>query len=360
VFHLFTHAFFKALLFLTAGSVMHALSGQLDMRKFSGLFRKMPVTGVLMLIGCLALAGFPFTAGYYSKDQILVDALVHPTLGWLGWVGIATALLTAFYTFRLWFRVFMGETKFEMGHEHHGYETDHPPDDHAHGPHEMGWLMNGPLVVLAIGALIAGLWLGGKKPGEEGWMYRMVSHSTAAVGKSTPTPVDHAIDTTHGSADPHGAPDAIDQHSAAAAVPSEAHDDHHAGHDAMHTMVSWLAGGGAIVMILLAGYFHWVNPSAGEAVARMLGPVVILFNRKWYVDELYHAVIVLPLRALAWVCYLFDRVVIDGLVLLIAWLPRGVADVQRPAQSGQLQGYALSMCIGIGLIIAIVLFVVVR
>jgi NADH-quinone oxidoreductase subunit L len=325
VFHLFTHAFFKALLFLTAGSVMHALAGQLDMRKMSGLIRKMPITAILMLIGCLALAGFPFTAGYYSKDMILAEALVaHP---WLGWLGIATALLTAFYTFRLWFRVFVGPLKYEMSNEHHGYPAhgsasdgeQHHDEDHGHhhGPHEMSWLMNGPLVLLAAGALLLG-WLA------HDWMGDMIGHSTAAAAGAG----------HHGEAHGHGE-----------------------GMDA-HTLVSLVTGIGGTVMILLAGYFFWLNRAAAERIAGAFGPVRKLLENKWYVDELYHGLIVMPLRALGWICYLFDRLIIDGLIIdgLLRYTPRAAGEAQTPAVRGMLQGFALAMVLGVVVVLAIVLW----
>jgi NADH-quinone oxidoreductase subunit L len=157
---------------------MHALAGQLDLRAMSGLRHKMPVTCWLMFVGCLALAGFPFTAGFFSKDTILAAAMTMGTgpngstlFLFLAIMGLFTAFLTAFYTFRLWFRVFMGPEHFEMGDEHHG---DGHGDDHAHGhddhghsgghahePHEMPWWpMNAPLAVLAVGAVLAGLIFG--------------------------------------------------------------------------------------------------------------------------------------------------------------------------------------------------------
>ncbi len=322
VFHLFTHAFFKALLFLTAGSVMHALAGQLDLRKMSGLGRKMPITAGLMLIGCLALAGFPFTAGYYSKDMILAEALVaHP---WLGWLGIVTALLTAFYTFRLWFRVFMGPTQYEMSHDHHGYPTDHPKDDHHgdhHGPHEMGWLMNGPLVLLAIGALVLG-WTA------HDWMGEMITNSTAG-----PTHFSGSHPGAHGEAHAEGGMDA-------------------------HTLVSLVTGIGGIVMIALAGYFFWFRRSAADAVAQACGPVAKFLANKWYIDELYRYAIVLPLRAAGWLCYLFDRLVIDGLIVdgLLRYAPRAAAEAQSPLARGALQGVALAMAAGLFVVLVIVIY----
>jgi len=194
IFHLSTHAFFKALLFLTAGSVMHALAGQLDIRTMGGLRKKMPVTCWLMFAGCLSLAGFPFvTSGFWSKDLILGDALAYgmggggrPVYLLVVLLGVVTAFLTAFYSFRLWFTVFMGPERFEMGDDHHAedhtpeappetpleaspevvlqdasqasHDSDHgDADDHAHSggghaPHEMPWWpMNAPLSVTASG-----------------------------------------------------------------------------------------------------------------------------------------------------------------------------------------------------------------
>ncbi|MBI1368579.1 MAG: NADH-quinone oxidoreductase subunit L [Planctomycetes bacterium] len=315
VFHLFTHAFFKALLFLTAGSVMHAMAGQLDLRKMSGLFSKMPVTAILMLIGCLALAGVPLTAGFYSKDMILADALIARPV--LGWIGIITALMTAFYTFRLWFRVFLGETKYEMGHEHHGYPVEHHHDDHDHGhhePHEMPWWpMNLPLVILALGALFAGMF------GID-WMQNMIHSSTAAVAA----------------------------HHDEAAI---------ARHEAAHSMISIVTGGGAIVMIALAYFFHAMRRDLTDKIAASAKPIVTLLYNKYYIDEAYNFVIRGGLNVIAWICYLFDKVIIDGLIIdvLFGRTPRAAAFIGRSLQRGPLQGYALTMGFGV----AIVLFFVV-
>jgi NADH-quinone oxidoreductase subunit L len=317
VFHLFTHAFFKALLFLTAGSVMHAMSGQLDLRKMSGLFRKMPVTAILMLIGCLALAGVPFTSGFFSKDMIVTDVLIkYPPLGW---VLIATAVLTAFYTFRLWFRVFLGEEHYEMGHEHHGYEVDHVPDDHAHGPHELPWWpYNIPLCILAVGSLVAGYLL---SRGEEGgWIGSMIGHSSAVV---------HEF------------------------MSPEATEHHHA----THTLVGVITGGGAVVAILLAAFFHWWRRDVTAKVATAFAPVVTLLYNKYYIDELYDYAIRLPLRALGWISFIVvDRLMIDkGLIDgIIGHLPRGVARVVGVPQRGALQGYAMTMAAAVVVILIFV------
>ncbi|MEX2215382.1 MAG: NADH-quinone oxidoreductase subunit L [Phycisphaeraceae bacterium] len=352
VFHLFTHAFFKALLFLTAGSVMHALAGQLDLRKMSGLRKKMPVTCWLMFIGCLALAGFPLTAGFFSKDMILADVMarafaadseghLHLTYNkffFLAILGLFTAFLTAFYTFRLWFRVFLGEEKYEMGDEH-GHEVErhegtegrrdegeghggHGHEAHGHGdievvhhhePHEMPWLMNGPLVVLALGAIFAGLFLGG-------WVEHSIRDSTAAI---------HL-----------------------------AHGEHHPkllGMD-LHTAMMLISSAIAITGILLAGWFHWLNREAARNVAARFPGLVRTLENKWYIDELNDKLIVKPLRLLGEICFAFDRLIIEPLVSLAGFIPRFAGSLTRPLQGGVLQGYGLSMVAGVAILVIIVVW----
>ncbi|MCG3178703.1 MAG: NADH-quinone oxidoreductase subunit L [Phycisphaerae bacterium] len=152
VFHLFTHAFFKALLFLGAGVVMHAMADVLDIRRMSGLARRLPITAVAFFAACLALSGIPGTAGFFSKDQILAAAFTSPGLGRLGpalgWVGLVTAGLTAFYTFRLFMRVFAGPDV--LPEETHG---------HVHKPSPWMWLVLVALAIPSIGAGYVGGWL---------------------------------------------------------------------------------------------------------------------------------------------------------------------------------------------------------
>ena len=320
IFHLFTHAFFKALLFLTAGSVMHAAAGQLDLRKMGGLRTKMPVTCWLMFIGCLALAGFPLTSGFFSKDMILAGALSKGLLGGdssytlLAAVGLATAFLTAYYTFRLWFRVFLGPYRCEMGHDHHG---DEPA---PHEPHEVSWLMNGPLVVLAVGALLAGV-----LAGETHWMDGMVQSSTAAAGG-------------------HG--DAAGTQGHATLLGME-----------LHLAMMLISGVIAIAGIGVAAYFHMFNRPAADAVARRNKNVVRLLENKYYVDEIYDATIVKPLRGIGYLCFAVDQLVIDGLVALVGFGPRLLGLSLQPLQRGVLQGYGLAMLAGITLLLAVALMV---
>jgi len=351
VFHLLTHAFFKALLFLTAGSVMHSLAGQLDLRKMSGLRRKMPVTCWLMFAGCLALAGFPFTAGFYSKDMILADTLAkglneHNTLYTvLAIVGLATAFLTAFYTFRLWFRVFMGPTEYEMGTEHAipsddiSHAKEHPVKtpgeyqiEHHHDAHEVNWLMNGPLVVLALGALLAGFighdWIADMIHGSSANPQHSAAHVPAAIGHA-------ATPTGHGNNNAHALLFGMDLHLAMMLISSVI----------------------AVAGISTAAYYHWFNRRAADRVAAQYPGLVRLLENKYYVDEWYDRLIVKPLRMVGYLCFVFDRLVIDGLVLAVGFIPRMAGLAIRPTQSGALQGYGIGMAAGIAVLLMCVLAV---
>jgi NADH-quinone oxidoreductase subunit L len=305
VFHLVSHAFFKALLFLTAGSVMHALAGQLDMSKISGLLKKMPVTGILMLIGALSLAGFPGTSGFFSKDEVLAAAFNYQKHGQLGMVlgaiGLLTAFITAFYAFRLWFRVFMGPTQYEMGDDHGHAGTEHTDSgiqvEHHNEPHEVSWLMNGPLVLLAIGAL------------GFGFMHEKVL--TLIMGSSA------VFANVEG------------------------------GHTVSHTMMMAVSSLVAVLGIALAAYFHLISRSAGDKAAKALAWPVKLLANKLYVDEIYDAVIVRPLKVTSDLLFAFDRIVVENLVSLVGAVPSGMGYIARIGQQGSLQGYALGMAFGL-------------
>ncbi|MEM7625546.1 MAG: NADH-quinone oxidoreductase subunit L [Planctomycetota bacterium] len=342
-FHLFTHAFFKALLFLTAGSVMHALAGQLDIRTMGGLRKKMPVTCWLMFVGCLSLAGFPFiTSGFWSKDLILGDALAFAmdrssTLYFIAVIfGVITAFLTAFYTFRLWFTVFTGEEKFEMGDEHHHAEEAHHEehedgaaghDAHPDEPHEMPWLpMNAPLVLLAIGAVVLGYL---------GHHFHWFEHI-----------IDHTL----------GAPAAGGHH-------GEAGGEHHGPgvfgmdpHKFMLVLSSILAVGG----ITLAAFFYRLNRPLTDKLAVSLAPIVKLLQNKYYIDEFYDLAFVRPLRRLGGMFYVIDAMIINNLIRLVAWAPMMVGRGIRPVQSGRLQGYGLGMVMGVAVFALLILIAAAR
>ncbi|MEM9789672.1 MAG: NADH-quinone oxidoreductase subunit L [Planctomycetota bacterium] len=345
VFHLVTHAFFKALLFLTAGSVMHALAGSLDIRTMSGLGHKMPVTKWLMFFGCLALSGFPFSAGFYSKDLILGDAvalgLVGPEYWWAmfaGLMGLAAAFLTAFYTFRLWFRVFTGPEQFVMGRgqgedareplsdleaamidvaEEEAREIEAHGGHHATEPHEMpAWPMNFPLVILALGAALGGFLL--HKVGPH-YIDAMLLRSTQFMAAPKP---------------PH---------------------TYLLGLDA-HTAVALISGVIALSGIGLAFLLFSLNRGLGQALGAATRPLGYVFEHGYFIDTAYRKLIVTPLRFAAYLMAAFDQLVIDWCVRLVGLLPVGVGLAIRKSQTGHLQGYGIFMVAGIAVLAAVVFF----
>ncbi|MEO0476620.1 MAG: NADH-quinone oxidoreductase subunit L, partial [Planctomycetota bacterium] len=319
VSHLVTHAFFKALLFLTAGSVMHALAGTLDIRTMGGLGKKMPVTKWLMFAGCLALAGFPFTAGFFSKDAIIAATWYHGTKDGgmlyygLGTLALITALLTAFYTFRLWCIVFTGETKFEMGDEHHSEDgEDHGHDDHhAHEPHEMPWWpMNLPLVILAIGSIIAGFFLF-----RNYYIENLIAASSAGLYVS------------HG-----GTAETI--------------------HKIMMVVSSLCAIGG----IGAAFMCYTIKPEYAAYLGKAFKEAVRVLQGKYFIDEFYDRVMVRPLFITGQVLYLFDQLVIHAAIMSVGWAPRILGKSVQPTQTGKLHGYGLGMIAGFAAIALLLLF----
>jgi len=309
IFHLFTHAFFKALLFLGAGSIMHALGGVIDVRRFGGLRRVMPVTCATFVIGGLALAGVPLFSGFFSKDEIIHAAFAaHPVLGIM---GLITAVLTAFYTFRMIFLAFAGPERV-------------PEGVHAH--ESGGWMLL-PLVVLAIGAIGAGYvgvtaghggFLGFLQPG--GVFQRFLAPAVE--------PYQSALEMR--------------------AEMSGAAAEHEGGHVLMYVS-------GALALVgILAAYVLYARRRDWAEAAEQAAPVAheVLLN-KYYVDELNDAVIVEPLRNTGRLCYGIDRYVVDGLVWTVSFVPRLVGMMLRPLQNGAIQSYGVSMTAGLVLIVLI-------
>jgi NADH-quinone oxidoreductase subunit L len=298
IFHLYTHAFFKALLFLTAGSVMHAMGGVIDVRRFSGLRSVLPQTYWLMLIGCLALAGFPLLAGFWSKDEIVHAAFAyHPLVGVL---MLVCAALTAYYTFRMFYLCFHGPLRL--------------PRDAGEHPHDSPAVMNGPLVPLALGAVLAGyagVTFGG-------------TFQNAFLGVFQP----------------HG----FFHHYVGAST--IVRPEHHAGSATLFYVSALIALGGIGLAWMRYGRAPTADPDAAA-----LGGVWRLWNAKYYVDELYDAVFVRPLRRVGRAFVATDDYGIDGILWFIAGVPRALGAVLRFMQQGALQGYALSMVIGVGLLL---------
>lgn len=298
LFHLYTHAFFKALLFLGAGSVMHAMGGIIDVRQFGGLRKVLPWTFATFLIGSLALAGFPFLSGFFSKDEILHHALAANWL--LGGIGLLTALLTAFYTFRMVSLAFFGPQRIPEG---------------VH-PHESGGWMLFPLCVLSIGAIGAG-YLGVEFTG------RSFHHFLAPVFAQT------------------------------FAAHSVGH--HAAAHGGFWTEYGLMVVSGALSIVgILAAYVVYARQPWIAGLVRASAPVAYrtLWN-KYYVDEFYQAAIVEPARQLGRIAVALDDYLIDGLLWSIAAIPQAIAYGLRTMQNGAMQSYGLSMVAGVAVMVVL-------
>ncbi len=344
--HVFTHAFFKALLFLACGAVMHGFAGQLDLRRLSGV-GKLPgwrIVGLTMLIGCLNLAGFPLiTSGYFSKDMILAQSFTTPgDLIWgaqaIGWVLLVTAGLTAYYTFRVYFRVFVGPVDYAPGDGLHAADDDHNGHDahSGHGagahaasefqPHAPGWAINSVLFVLALLTFAAIPTFFVLKE-HHGWVGSMIGGSSA-----TNHPPEHG--GTFLGFDPH-----VAMYYASGVV--------------------GILGIGVAFLLHLMGRTSAAT-SRADSLLPLLGPVARWAQNKWYVDEFYDALFRLPLRVLAHLLHIFDKLIVDGVVDLFGVVPRKVAEWIRPSQSGVLQGYALGMAGGIVVVLLIVAALIAR
>ncbi|HEX3726413.1 MAG TPA: NADH-quinone oxidoreductase subunit L, partial [Pirellulales bacterium] len=285
MFHLFTHAFFKALLFLGAGSVMHAMGGVVDMRRFGGLRRLMPTTHWTFLFGCLALAAVIPFAGFWSKDAIMIavhDRSEHdPLFIWLYWGGLAVAFLTSMYTFRAFFLTFYGDERVP-------YEAG----DHAH---ESPRSMTLPLVALAWCALGIGAY----------FEWTQGFHNTLLY------------------------------------TPSLAYESIHAAHDiaghASHLEVITVSTIISISGVGLAAFLYLGDRSQVDWIARALFPLYLLSYGKLFFDPIYQALFVWPLWLLARLSAWFDRTIVDGLVNLVGRLPPKVGGGLRALQSGMAQ-----------------------
>jgi NADH-quinone oxidoreductase subunit L len=293
IFHLFTHAFFKALLFLSAGSVMHAMAGVIDMRRFSGLRRIMPVTHLTFLCGAAALAGVPLLSGFWSKDEILNATFsasneaeyYRSAYLILFVVGLVTAGLTAIYTFRAYFMTFWGEERI--------------PEEAGHHAHESPPVMTIPLVVLAVGAVGVGAVVGPLTH----WFGRLLHHLPDMTAE--------------------------------------------AGHTE-NLLLMTMSGAVALAGIGLAWWMYVVKPGLPAELAKRFQLLYQMSLNKFDVDELYDSFVVRPLAGFAEFCRLIDLYVIDSIVDLTGHAVRLFADIVfRPMQNGLVQFYALAMVLGL-------------
>jgi NADH-quinone oxidoreductase subunit L len=335
IFHLMTHAFFKGLLFLAAGSVIHAVGGEQDMRKMGGLRTKIPWTFWSMTAATLAIAGIPGLAGFFSKDEILWRAYQSSWAYWL--VGVVTAFITSFYMFRLWFMTFFGEYRGEAGAEHgHGGHDAHGGHGHG-GIHESPKVMVIPLVILAVLSVVGG-YVG--VPGSLGGNNRFDKFLGPVFHGSAPADAQHAA---------MGEKGATENETEGPEPKSEG------STELMFTGISVLA---ALLGFGLAWQLYYRNPGLpGKIAASMAGAYQTLVH-KYYVDELYGALFVRPLidgsTRILWQGV--DRRIIDAAVNDAGDGARQVSDEVRHMQSGNIRSYAGWIAAGSAVVIGFMIW----
>jgi NADH-quinone oxidoreductase subunit L len=334
MFHLFTHAFFKALLFLCAGSVILGVHHEQDMRKMGGLWKKMPWTWVMMLIGTIAITGLGVPglelgfAGFYSKDSIIDADFAAGHSNAVAYfafiIGVFAAGLTAFYSWRLIFMTFHGTPKWS--HDAHGHDAhaDHAHDNHAHGddhghggePHESPWTMRGPLVVLSLGAITAGYLFHEQFVGEGRAAFWGSAIFTARAN--------HVLDQVN-------------------QTPA---------------WVVWLPLALSIIGGVAAWYVYVLNEGMGARIAERRGPLWILFYNKWFFDEIYDVIFVKGAKALGDLFWkVGDQTIIDGggpngFAAISAFIGKRVGRWQ----SGYVYHYAFVMLLGVAGLLSFALY----
>jgi NADH-quinone oxidoreductase subunit L len=311
IFHLLTHAFFKALLFLAAGSVIHALSGEQDIRKMGGLRTRTPITFWCMSAGVFAIAGIPPFSGFFSKDEILYQTFIstNPLRIVLWLVGLLTAGMTSFYIFRLWFKTFFGKPRFEQS-----------GDGARGGVHEPPWTMLLPLCVLAL-LSVAGGWVGipsalGGNNGIERFLDPVFANGAATEAA--------AATTGHGL-------------------------------ELVLAVVSVLV---AVAGFYIAYVFYYEKPGTAAALAERNRRAYNLVNHKYWVDEFYRNLLVTPLlmSTRGVLELVFERGVVNGSARASASATRGLAWLTRKQISGNIRSYAGWLAIGAAAVMAVMLF----
>jgi NADH-quinone oxidoreductase subunit L len=319
IFHLMTHAFFKALLFLGAGSVIHALSGEQDMRHMGGLRKHIPITYWTMTAGVVAIAGIPPLAGFFSKDEILFRAFTSDNpLGKLLWfVGLVTAGMTSFYMFRLWFKTFWGPEKFN--HHADTHDHDHGHAAHSHAPHESLWIMLGPLVILAILSVIGG-WVGipvafGGNDRAEHFLQPIFN---AGVVETVSNVAIHRLEL-------------------------------------ILAVVSVLT---AVLGFYVAYIFYYKKPGTATALAKKSPALYRLVENKFYIDEIYSAVIVTPLLMVTriFLAGLVDSVLVNGSAKAAGATTKGLSILTSRIQSGNIRSYAGWLALGAAAVLIVMIF----
>ena len=339
IFHLMTHAFFKGLLFLAAGSVIHAVGGEQDMRKMGGLRTKIPLTFWTMTAGTLAIAGIPGLAGFFSKDEILWRVY---QASWIYWVvGIVTAFLTSFYMFRLWFLTFFGEYRGDADGTagEHGHAAHHADRRHGHAAiHESPPVMLAPLAILAILSVVGG-YVG--VPGSLGGGNRFDKFLDPVFRSTMP-----ALNTQQNAPGETNPPEQQTE----GTEPQTSH--------ATELVFTGISVAAAVLGFGLAWTFYYRDPQLPERVATDLDGLYDAVVHKYYIDELYGEVFVKPLvegsTRILWQGV--DQNLIDGTVNNSAQAARHVSDETRHMQSGNLRSYAGWIAAGSAAIIAFMIW----
>ena len=329
VFHLMTHAFFKALLFLAAGSVIMGVHHNQDIRWMGGLRKYMPITWITALLGSLALIGTPLFSGFYSKDEIImaIHASTLPGAGFAYFAVLAGVFITAFYSFRMYFLVFHGKPRFDQNpdahHDAHDAHDDkgHHDDGHGHGhhaaqahsPHESPWVVTLPLVLLAIPSVLIGF----------------ITIQPMLFG-------DFFKDAIFVNLELHKAMDALRE---------EFHGPLQLALHGLSAAPFWLALAG----VASAYYLYMVNPALPAAIKARVQPLYTLLENKYYMDWFNENVLARGARALGTGLWKGgDQAVIDGVLVNGAWkLVAWVSSLTRRAQTGYLYHYALAMILGV-------------
>ena len=322
IFHLMTHAFFKALLFLGAGSVIIGMHHDQDMRNMGALRKYMPITWITSLIGSLALIGTPLFSGFYSKDSI-IEATRYanvPGAGFAYFAVLAGVFVTAFYSFRMYFLVFHGKERW--GQAHHGHD-DHAHDDHHHGlaagdkPHESPAVVTVPLVLLAIPSVLIGLW---------------------AIGPMLFGDYFKGVITV-----------AADRHPAMTEIAQHFHGWFAMALHGLSTLPFWLALAG----VVSAWYCYMINPALPAAIARSASGIHRLLENKYYLDRFNEIVFAGGARLLGrglWKAgdqVLIDGIAVNGSARLLGW----IASLVRWVQSGFIYHYAIAMILGVAVLL---------
>ncbi|HCY16178.1 MAG: NADH-quinone oxidoreductase subunit L [Curvibacter sp. GWA2_64_110] len=314
VFHLMTHAFFKALLFLGAGSVIMGMHHNQDIRWMGGVRKYMPITWITSLLGSLALIGTPLFAGFYSKDSI-IEAVHESHLwgsGFASFAVLAGVFVTAFYSFRMYFLVFHGKERFDQNPDAHHDDHGHGHDDH-HEPHESPWVVTVPLVLLAIPSVVIGYMT------IQPMLFGDFFKDAIFVDAAKHPVMEELAQAFHG-------PLAMALH-------------------AFSTLPFWLALAG----VASAYYMYMVNPALPAAIKRSVQPIYTLLENKYYMDWINENILARGARALGTGLWKGgDQAVIDGSIVNGSWKLVGwVAGVVRRLQSGYLYHYALAMIVGV-------------